>query len=149
MMFWWGKGLTWAAGIWMTGILWPEEYWWADLGWLSPKFCMKCISGGVDGGVCLFPRCLPLCCGESRSSGSSWSKILNDLVLGNLSSRSRSRWKCDRAVRSSGRVSSCMNGSKSHNFVFWPSSLTLLVTSSVVDVVMEASLPVESYVKPR
>ena len=46
-------------------------------------------------------------------------------------------------------ISSCVNGSESHNVIFQQSSLTLLVTSIVVDVVLGASLPVESYAKPR
>ena len=47
------------------------------------------------------------------------------------------------------RISSCVNGSESQNVVRQQVSSTLLVTFIVVDVVMEAGLPVESYVKPR
>ena len=47
------------------------------------------------------------------------------------------------------RISSCVNGSESQSVVLQQGSLTLLVTFIVVDVVLEASLLVESYVKPR
>ena len=42
------------------------------------------------------------------------------------------------------RASSRMNGSESQNVVYKPSSLTLLVTSTVVNVVSGVGLPVES-----
>ena len=47
------------------------------------------------------------------------------------------------------RIRSCVNGSESQNVVLQQGSLTLLVTFIVVDVVLEAGLLVESYVKPR
>ena len=47
------------------------------------------------------------------------------------------------------RISSCVNGSKIQNVVPQQGNLTLLVTFIVVDVVLEAGLPMESYVKPR
>ena len=58
-------------------------------------------------------------------------------------------------------ISSCVNGSESQNVVYKPRSLTLLVTSTMVNVVsgtglpvesslcFESGLPVEYYVKPR
>ena len=41
-----------------------------------------------------------------------------------------------------------MDGPESQNVVSKPSSLTLLVPSTVVDIVSQAGLPVESIVKP-
>ena len=55
----------------------------------SPKFWRKWRSGGVEGGV-------------SLSLVSGWSETLNDLVLGNLFWRSRSKKGSNRAARSSG-----------------------------------------------
>jgi len=88
VMFCWGKGFTWVAGIWITGMFGPAEVCWEDLGWENPKFWRKWRSGGVEGGV-------------SLSLVFGWSETLNDLVLGNLFWWSRSKKGSNRAARSS------------------------------------------------